>query len=147
MSVCSLAQLHCIVHQVAECAVDNNCPFCTLGNIYSDHLVSVRYDLYPVKEGHMLVTPNRHVASLLELQDAEYLQLFAVSLQMIKDYDTRLGREHDERSWNIGVNIGKNAGQTVPHAHVHLIPRTFKDVEDPRGGVRWVVSENAKYWD
>ena len=124
-----------------------NCPFCVLGTIYSDPIVSVRYDLYPVTKGHMLVTPNRHVGSLLDLNDTEYLRIFTVSLQIIKDYDTRLGREHDERSWNIGVNIGKNAGQTVPHVHVHLIPRTLKDVEDPRGGVRWVVRENAKYWD
>lgn len=123
------------------------CPFCTTGEIYSDTMVSVRYDRYPVTEGHMLVTPNRHVSSLLELSDVEYAQMFKTGLDMIREHDMRLGRKLDEQSWNIGVNIGKNAGQTVPHAHIHLIPRAAKDVKDPKGGVRWVVPLRAKYWD
>jgi len=123
------------------------CPFCEKGDLYADDLVSVRYDLYPVADGHMLVTPNRHVSSLLELREDECVRIHQVSLKMIREYDARLSRKPDQRNWNIGVNIGKDAGQTVPHAHVHLIPRTPGDVEDPRGGVRWVVGSKAKYWN
>jgi len=49
--------------------------------------------------------------------------------------------------FNIGVNVGQPAGQTIPHAHVHVIPRTIGDVADPRGGVRWVIPDKAPYWD
>ena len=55
--------------------------------------------------------------------------------------------EHRPNGYNVGINDGRAAGQTVPHLHVHLIPRYFGDVEDPRGGVRWVLPAKAKYWD
>jgi diadenosine tetraphosphate (Ap4A) HIT family hydrolase len=53
---------------------------------------------------------------------------------------------HSRHAWNIGINDGPAAGQTVPHLHIHLIPRYAGDVEDPRGGVRWMVAGKARYW-
>jgi diadenosine tetraphosphate (Ap4A) HIT family hydrolase len=121
--------------------VTNTCPFCSVGTLYSDSLVSVRFDAYPCTTGHMLVTPNRHVASLLDLTGEEYQALFAAGLASMRKYcDASDG-------WNMGVNIGRASGQTVEHVHLHLIPRRLGDVADPRGGIRWVMPDSAAYWE
>lgn len=119
----------------------NACPFCSVGTLYSDSLVSVRFDAYPVTAGHMLVTPRRHVSSLLDLTEEEYQALFAAGLASMRKYcDAGDG-------WNMGVNIGRSSGQTVEHVHLHLIPRRLGDVADPRGGIRWVMPDSAAYWE
>lgn len=117
------------------------CPFCTTEPLERRELVSVHLDKYPVTTGHLLIVPNRHVAGLFELTAAEYTALFATARELA-------GRSTDRPDgWNLGVNVGTAAGQTVMHVHLHLIPRTNGDVSDPRGGVRWVVAERAKYWE
>jgi diadenosine tetraphosphate (Ap4A) HIT family hydrolase len=122
------------------------CPFCNLSKdrvIDEDrHFVVIR-DGYPITLAHTLVIPKRHVGSIFELEEEERETLFSV-LEAAKE---RLVDEFHPDSFNIGINDGPEAGQTVPHLHIHLIPRYKGDVEDPRGGVRWVIPEKAKYWD
>ena len=117
------------------------CPFCTNEPIERGDLVAVHRDKYPVSDGHLLITPLRHVASLWELTEDEYSALFATARRLAQH------REPAPDGWNVGVNVGVAGGQTVMHVHLHLIPRRTGDVADPRGGVRWVVPERAVYWE
>ena len=99
-------------------------------------------DGYPVSPGHTLIIPKRHVSSLFELSAEEFAALHPV-LQSAK---TEIDHEFSPESYNIGVNDGPAAGQTVLHLHIHLIPRYGGDVPDPRGGVRWIFPDKADYW-
>jgi diadenosine tetraphosphate (Ap4A) HIT family hydrolase len=98
-------------------------------------------DGFPVSDGHLLVVPRRHVDRLEELDHAEWSGLFG----LVHELAIEIRRDPSVDGLNIGVNSGAAAGQTVEHAHVHLIPRRWGDVEDPRGGVRWVIADRADY--
>jgi len=121
------------------------CPFCSLDEeriLASNELAVVILDGFPVSPGHMLVVPKRHVASWFETTPEEQravLDLLGVAKQ-------RLDAERSPAGYNIGINDGPAAGQTVRHLHLHLIPRYDGDTEDPRGGVRWVFPHRAAYW-
>ena len=123
-----------------------NCPFCTLPPdriiSESDYTITIR-DGYPVSEGHTLIIPKRHVQSFFELKAIEK----AAILQALDEAKEALDKEFAPDGYNIGINDGEAAGQTVMHLHVHLIPRYKGDTEDPRGGVRWIFPEKAKYWE
>ncbi len=67
-------------------------------------------------------------------------------LELLKTSQIELGTRYSPAGYNIGINDGVAAGQTVPHVHMHLIPRHTNDVEDPRGGIRWVIPDKARYW-
>lgn len=99
-------------------------------------------DAYPVSPGHTLVIPQRHVASLFDTTPDERAAMFEL-LEMAK---RQLQLEFSPAGYNIGINDGPAAGQTVGHLHIHLIPRYPGDRPDPRGGVRWVIPEKADYW-
>lgn len=99
-------------------------------------------DLYPVSPGHTLVIPRRHIRSFFEARESERMAL----LRALDWAKQRIDAEFSPGSYNIGINDGPAAGQTVPHLHIHLIPRYVGDAADPRGGVRWVVPGKAKYW-
>lgn len=99
-------------------------------------------DAFPLADGHTLVCPRRHVALVSGLTDSEWVDLWS----LVREAQRDLTRERRVAGWNIGVNDGPAAGQTVPHAHVHLIPRVKGDVDDPRGGIRWVLPARAAYW-
>jgi diadenosine tetraphosphate (Ap4A) HIT family hydrolase len=99
-------------------------------------------DAFPVAEGHLLVVPKRHVASLFDLSDKEHAAIW----RLVAQVRGKLASELQPDGFNIGVNDGPAAGQTVMHAHVHVIPRRAGDVPDPRGGVRWVLPGKAQYW-
>ena len=127
--------------------VDPNvdCPFCSLpeSRIVFGHPVAVVVrDAYPVSPGHTLVIPRRHVGSFFELQRCEQVAM----LLLVDQARVVLEREFAPGGYTIGINDGVAAGQTVPHVHMHLIPRRLGDVEDPRGGIRWVLPAAAKYW-
>lgn len=121
------------------------CPFCTLpperiaGN--NDHAVWIR-DGFPVSPGHSLVIPKRHVASFFEVTAEERTAMLA----LLDEAKVAAEAESRPDGFNIGINDGPAAGQTVPHLHIHLIPRFKGDQVDPRGGVRWVIPEKADYW-
>jgi diadenosine tetraphosphate (Ap4A) HIT family hydrolase len=121
------------------------CPFCSLPaeRILASnfHGVLVR-DGYPVSPGHTLVIPRRHLDSFFDLTADERDAL----MQLLADAKAALDAELAPDGYNVGINDGAAAGQTVPHLHIHLIPRFAGDREDPRGGVRWVIPEKAPYW-
>jgi diadenosine tetraphosphate (Ap4A) HIT family hydrolase len=122
------------------------CPFC-------DRIASEDYswssefavgfeDAFPVTPGHTLVVPRRHEADFFALSLEEQLGV----MDLAREVQAALRGSDDNSGLNVGLNVGAPAGQTVWHAHLHLIPRTLGDVEDPRGGIRWVVPQKAAYW-
>ncbi len=125
---------------------DDACPFCHLppGRVLrsSTHARAIA-DAYPVADGHTLVVPVRHVASLFDLPVDELADVW----RLVGEVRAALAGSHEVDGFSIGVNDGEAAGQTVGHAHVHIIPRRRGDVADPRGGVRWVIPDRAPYWE
>jgi diadenosine tetraphosphate (Ap4A) HIT family hydrolase len=95
----------------------------------------VRYDNFPATAGHVEVVPKRHVESYFDLTPREVMDAYALILAAQK----RLTEEYHPDGFTIGVNEGRAAGRTVDHLHIHLIPRRFGDVADPRGGIRQAV--------
>jgi diadenosine tetraphosphate (Ap4A) HIT family hydrolase len=120
------------------------CPFCNPENrecvLGSDLSYAIR-DAYPVNGGHLLIIPRRHVSDFFDLQPNEVADLMSLLWEAKK----RLAIEYRPDGFNVGVNVDTAAGQTIPHVHIHLIPRYSGDVEDPTGGVRGVIPWKAKY--
>jgi diadenosine tetraphosphate (Ap4A) HIT family hydrolase len=127
----------------------SNCFFCRMLKndtkkeilLQNDLAVMIR-DTRPVSDGHSLIIPRRHVSSFFDTSTEERIALMALLDQTKED----LARELSPDDYNIGINDGPLAGQSIPHLHIHLIPRYKGDKDDPRGGVRWIISEKAKYW-
>jgi diadenosine tetraphosphate (Ap4A) HIT family hydrolase len=122
-----------------------NCIFCKLPPIRiaaQNELALVFDDAYPVSPGHCLVIPRRHVSSWFEITSQEQVAM----LELLVLARQRVELTYHPSGYNIGINDGPAAGQTVPHLHMHLIPRYLGDQIDPRGGVRLVIPEKAKYW-
>jgi diadenosine tetraphosphate (Ap4A) HIT family hydrolase len=121
------------------------CPFCALDRsrvvAENEYGVAIR-DAFPVSPGHTLVISRRHVESLFALSPEEQSSV----LRLLGETKQRLDEDFRPDGFNIGVNDGPAAGQTVPHLHVHLIPRYRGDCSDPRGGIRWLFPEKANYW-
>jgi len=121
------------------------CPFCSLPGerlVDAGELAVVIRDGFPVSKGHSLVIPRRHVASWFDVTREEQLAL----LDLLARARRRIDQEFHPDGYNIGINDGPAAGQTVRHLHIHLIPRYAGDTEDSRGGVRWVFPHKAAYW-
>ena len=123
----------------------NHCPFCCLEKrrvILENDSALAFPDAFPVAEGHLLVVPRRHVVSLFDLYEVEQGALW----RLVALARGRLMSELKPDGFNVGVNDGPAAGQTVMHAQVHVIPRRTGDVADPRGGIRWVMPGKMRYW-
>lgn len=121
------------------------CPFCKFPDSERVQATSAGRafrDQYPLSRGHTLVIPLKHVASLFELSAAEQGDLW----QLVAAVREQLQREFNPDGFNVGLNDGTAAGQTVMHAHIHVVPRYVGDVADPRGGVRWIIPQKADYW-
>ena len=99
-------------------------------------------DQFPVTRGHMLVVPRRHVSDVFQLDRDEQESLWSMVTLVADNMSTQ-----GIKGMNIGMNIGATGGQTVEHAHIHVIPRREGDVDDPRGGIRWVFPDKARYWE
>lgn len=99
-------------------------------------------DAHPLSPGHTLIIPRRHVRSVFELSTDEYEDVW----RLVRRVRELLSRRYEPAGMTVGCNDGEAAGQTVEHAHVHVIPRYRGDVEDPRGGIRWVIPHQAPYW-
>lgn len=124
---------------------NKNCLFCHLPDgriIDSSPLALVIRDAYPVSPGHTLIIPKRHIGSFFEATTEERQELLA----LLDQAQLKLLEELSPDAFNIGINDGAAAGQTISHLHIHLIPRYLNDQDDPRGGVRWIIPEKAKYW-
>lgn len=123
----------------------SSCPFCTLPAERiiqeNEHAVLV-LDAYRVSQGHSLIIPKKHVASWFDIATAERDSM----MTLLDRAREKIISETAPDGFNIGINDGAAAGQTVPHLHMHLIPRYAHDQPDPRGGIRWVIPEKAKYW-
>jgi diadenosine tetraphosphate (Ap4A) HIT family hydrolase len=123
----------------------DKCPFCQISAdriLLETPTLMATYDGFPVTEGHALVVPRRHIASIYELSEPEQAEIWSV-VGMVRQL---LAERYKPDGFNIGLNDGRAAGQTVLHAHIHVIPRRNGDVADPRGGVRWIIPDKAKYW-
>lgn len=122
-----------------------DCPFCTLPQdriLLSNPYGLVIRDGFPISPGHTLIIPKRHVGSFFLLENEERQALLA----LLDKAKAQLDQEFHPDGYNVGINDGAAAGQTVMHLHIHLIPRYAGDREDPRGGVRWIFPDNADYW-
>lgn len=95
-----------------------------------------------MSQGHSLILPKRHVRSFFETTTPERADL----LRLLDLAQEQLLAQYSPAGFNIGINDGPAAGQTVDHLHIHLIPRYANEGSDPRGGVRWVLPEKANYW-
>ncbi len=129
----------------SELNLSNDCPFCNPDKdreiILESASVFAIYDKFPVSNGHVLIIPKKHVSNYFELSFKEQSACWFVlnSVQKI------IQEKFNPVGFNVGININETAGQTVPHVHIHLIPRYNGDVEIPRGGVRGVIPDKKEY--
>ena len=123
-----------------------DCIFCNKANckiiLSSNYFFVIRDTAYPVTKYHTLIISNRHISDYFDLKDEELNDLNQILKKQKSDLTTL---DNEITAFNIGVNIGKDAGQSIMHCHIHLIPRRKGDVEDPRGGVRGVIPAKQKY--
>jgi diadenosine tetraphosphate (Ap4A) HIT family hydrolase len=125
--------------------LSSDCPFCNPDKdreiILESASVFAIYDKFPVSNGHVLIIPKKHVSNYFELSFKEQSACWFVlnSVQKI------IQEKFNPDGFNVGININETAGQTVPHVHIHLIPRYNGDVEIPRGGVRGVIPDKKEY--
>ena len=122
-----------------------DCPFCSpdveQDILLENELAYAIFDRFPVNNGHVLVIPRAHQGNFFgmpELIRNACMSLLQEAMRMVQE------RFHPD-GFNVGINIGEAAGQTIDHVHIHLIPRYTGDVESPRGGVRGVIPDKRDY--
>ena len=123
----------------------NQCLFCNKKKqkvIYSSELFFVVRDSYPVTKHHTLIIPHRHVSNFFDLYSDELIDLNQILKNQRKSL---LNLDKKISAFNVGVNAGVDAGQSIMHCHIHLIPRRKGDIKNPRGGVRGVIPSKQKY--
>ena len=129
----------------ANTPADAPCRFCTAKPgrrmMLEGRYGFAAYDKHPASEGHFLVIPYRHFASYFDIEDAEREELWRLVAEGRKLVD----EAHAPDGYNIGINVGQWAGQSIPHLHIHVIPRYRGDVENPKGGVRGVIPHKKLY--
>ena len=124
---------------------NNPCLFCNTNNkeyFFENNLAYSTFDTYPVSEFHLLIVPKRHIKNYFELTNNEMIacnKIILLSKNKIEQMDQTI------KGFNIGINCGKAAGQSIMHCHIHLIPRREGDVENPQGGVRGVIPSKQHY--
>lgn len=125
---------------------DKECIFCNKSNckiiLSTNYFFVIRDTVYPVTKNHTLIITNRHISDYFDLKDEELSELNIILKNQKKELENL---DNKITGFNVGVNIGKDAGQSIMHCHVHLIPRRKGDVDDPRGGVRGVIPSKQKY--
>lgn len=123
--------------------IEKECPFCNNSRTFiaeADSCFAI-FDAFPVNEGHALIIPKRHTANYFDLTEQEQFACIAL-LNKVKKM---IQLQFKPQGFNIGINVNEVAGQSIPHVHIHLIPRYSGDVEQPRGGVRGVIPDKRDY--
>lgn len=126
-------------------ANDKECLFC---NIPSDRVIAENDEAYVIADGfavtehHSLIIPKRHAFDFFELNESELISINELLLKTKHDIENM---DSSVNGFNIGMNCGESAGQTIFHCHVHLIPRRSGDVDNPRGGVRHIIPGKGYY--
>ncbi|WP_409228477.1 HIT family protein [Gudongella sp. SC589] len=121
-----------------------DCIFCNLDDskiILENEGARAIFDIFPVNEGHMLIVPKNHIVSYFDAREEDKKYLW----KLVEECKKYLDEEYKPDGYNVGINCGEAAGQTVMHLHIHLIPRYVGDIENPRGGVRGVIPEKRIY--
>jgi len=119
-----------------------NCPFCNPEDVvFENSLAYAKLDAFPVSPGHMLIIPKRHIPDFFSLTEEEKTAIFL----LLDESKLYLDTKYHPNGYNIGINCGEAAGQTIFHVHIHLIPRYTGDVTNPRGGVRGVIASKRDY--
>lgn len=123
------------------------CVFCARqrsGDLIAENELAFAFpDAFPLSPGHALIVPRRHEPDFLALTAEEQAAIWALVPQVRRHIES----QHNADGYNVGINVGQAAGQTVAHAHLHVIPRYVGDVDDPRGGIRWLIPSRARYWE
>jgi ATP adenylyltransferase len=122
-----------------------SCPFCKIPAdlvVAEDDVCRAVRDRYPVSPGHTLIIPRRHVASFRDMTSDEWNSVHRLAADLAGKMQVE---DSSVQGFNLGINDGRAAGQTVMHAHIHLIPRRLGDVQRPEGGVRGVIPGKARY--
>ena len=125
---------------------NNPCIFCKITKEelqFENKLAYSSTDSYPVSEFHSLIVPKRHVETYFDLTKEE--EILACNDLILKTKEKILKQDSSVKGFNIGINAGKSAGQSIMHCHIHLIPRREGDVENPQGGVRSVIPNKQHY--
>ncbi|MGA8942499.1 MAG: HIT family protein [Thermoactinomyces sp.] len=118
------------------------CPFCfPVKPVLETRQAFAIFDRYPVSKGHLLIIPRRHIQTYFDLTSSEKKEID----QLIHSGKDLIDKRFNPDGYNIGINNGEAAGQTIFHVHIHLIPRYAGDIADPRGGVRGVIPEKRIY--
>lgn len=123
----------------------SECPFCKISAAWvslANDVAFVQRDGYPVSKGHTLIIPRRHVESFFDCTAEERQGLLSLLVQAKEQLDEQCQPD----GYNVGINDGQTADQTVMHLHIHLVPRYTGNCADPRGGIRWIFPEKANYW-
>lgn len=107
-----------------------------------EHWIVVK-DGFSIAKEHTLIIPKKHIAKFEQLNAFQWNELFSIINDVVSQLKNYIGMI----DFNLGLNDGPLAGQTIKHLHVHVIPRFEGDCEDPRGGVRWIMPEKANYCD
>ena len=122
-----------------------DCPFCKIIKdkeyIIENELSVAFYDSFPVSDGHALIIPKRHVRTYFDLNEEEITAIHSLAKEMKKIIDDR----YHPDGYNVGFNVEENGGQTIFHAHMHIIPRYKGDIENPRGGIRKIIKMKTNY--
>ena len=125
---------------------NDQCIFCNKTNCKviqtTNNFFIIRDTSYPVTKHHTLIITNRHISDYFDLTNEEIMELNKILNNQKKELQQI---DNQITGFNVGVNIGKDAGQSIMHCHIHLIPRRKGDVDDPRGGVRGVIPSKQKY--
>ena len=124
---------------ITKCFFCNRTQFKQLSSNKSAYAI---YDKYPVFPGHVLIITKKHINSWFDASAEEKLDILA----MIDSAKKILDLNFKPDGFNIGINDGIEAGQSIPHLHIHLIPRYKNDIQKKKGGIRWVNPAKAEYW-
>jgi ATP adenylyltransferase len=128
---------------MGSATTSEKCPFCHVDReiiIENQHAMAI-LDLYPVSAGHSLVIPKIHITSVFDLPNPVYGACF----NLVRELKEILQSRYNPDGFNVGINCGIPAGQTVMHAHIHVMPRYRGDIQNPRGGVRHIIPGKGNY--